>query len=361
MVSRSRCRTELTPISKRRICCGVDEYQTFGDTHIFLGPRPPLLWSWYLRAGVVRRRGHALLLRSSLVADLLESVAMRIRSIKPEFWNHPVMGRLPDSLQLLALGLLNYADDEGYFLGDPKLINAALRALRPHRSLPRMLSSLQNVQWIEQRYHAEMGHLCKVRAFSAHQRIDRPKPSTLNRYWNEAKPIEDSTIDRRSIAAGRAGKGRAGQGTDATNGRSRGQARGGRVAKKPEGAQQELPEIVPPTPPKPPRAKSEQEELYETFQADRKDHIEYVLELPFEPDKPATPMHINTAFKPIIEACGSVQQVKYLFEDWWESPFAAKQEPPFTFFTFSAVAVWRRLIEDKKKLDAEYREAKAAE
>jgi len=42
--------------------------------------------------------------------------------VKPEFWTHPVLGRQAPEVQLLALGLLNLADDEGYFLADSGLV-----------------------------------------------------------------------------------------------------------------------------------------------------------------------------------------------------------------------------------------------
>ena len=46
---------------------------------------------------------------------------MRIRTLKPEFWSHPVISRQSDAAKLLAIGLLNYADDEGYFYADARM------------------------------------------------------------------------------------------------------------------------------------------------------------------------------------------------------------------------------------------------
>ena len=62
---------------------------------------------------------------------------MRIRTIKPEFWSHPVMTRQDDATKLLALGLLNFADDEGYFYADAALIRSALRPLDDDSSIVR--------------------------------------------------------------------------------------------------------------------------------------------------------------------------------------------------------------------------------
>ena len=49
---------------------------------------------------------------------------MRIRTVKPEFWSHPVMVRQHDSVRLLAIALLNIADDEGYFVADHRQIRS---------------------------------------------------------------------------------------------------------------------------------------------------------------------------------------------------------------------------------------------
>ncbi|HBS0572930.1 TPA: DnaT-like ssDNA-binding domain-containing protein, partial [Klebsiella pneumoniae] len=46
----------------------------------------------------------------------------RIRTIKPEFWTDEDMAEVSEPACLLAIGLLNYADDEGYFNANPKLI-----------------------------------------------------------------------------------------------------------------------------------------------------------------------------------------------------------------------------------------------
>ena len=48
----------------------------------------------------------------------------RIRTIKPEFWRHEDLSALPADTHMLAAALLNYADDEGYFNANPKLVEA---------------------------------------------------------------------------------------------------------------------------------------------------------------------------------------------------------------------------------------------
>ena len=49
----------------------------------------------------------------------------RIRTIKPEFWQDEDLATLSEPALILAAGLLNHADDEGYFRAHPGLIKAA--------------------------------------------------------------------------------------------------------------------------------------------------------------------------------------------------------------------------------------------
>jgi DNA replication protein DnaT len=67
---------------------------------------------------------------------------MRIRTIKPEFWQHPVMSRLPYDTRILALGLLNLADDEGYFSADTDYIRGAVLFREDSSNVRRMLDEL---------------------------------------------------------------------------------------------------------------------------------------------------------------------------------------------------------------------------
>ncbi len=39
----------------------------------------------------------------------------RIRTIKPEFWSDEKLATVSEATLLVAIGLLNLADDEGYF------------------------------------------------------------------------------------------------------------------------------------------------------------------------------------------------------------------------------------------------------
>lgn len=51
---------------------------------------------------------------------------MRIRTIKPEFYQSETMARVPREVRDLAKGLINWSDDEGYFKSHPRLIAGSL-------------------------------------------------------------------------------------------------------------------------------------------------------------------------------------------------------------------------------------------
>lgn len=103
---------------------------------------------------------------------------MRIRTLKPEFWKHFRMAHLPAETRLLAIGLLNYADDEGYFRAHPSLIRGELMPYTEKSShIPKMLEALQSIGFLTlyNTDHGEpMGH---VTNFLEHQRINRPTAS----------------------------------------------------------------------------------------------------------------------------------------------------------------------------------------
>lgn len=132
---------------------------------------------------------------------------MRIRTVKPEFWTHPIMGRIDPNARLLALALLNYADDEGYFHADPVLVRAACCPfVDSSKMILGWLQLLQEKRWIELSDVTEHGVIGRVVNFSEHQRIDKPKDSPIKAYWF----VDESKTHPRSIqdASTLEGKGR---------------------------------------------------------------------------------------------------------------------------------------------------------
>jgi len=135
----------------------------------------------------------------------------RIRTVKPEFWSHAVMGRLDDASKCLAIALLNFADDEGYFFADPILVRNQCRPFDDDStSTRRALGTLVKSGWIIIKKDAQHGDIGKVVNFNAHQKIDRLTPSKIKTYFDSSKDRrvfdDDSTLDLGSRKVSRKGE-----------------------------------------------------------------------------------------------------------------------------------------------------------
>src|SRR5687767_12313921 len=99
----------------------------------------------------------------------------RIRTIKPEFWRHEALSSLPEATHMLAAALLNYADDEGYFNANPKLVQAECCPLRePSVTLHDSLLSLCKIGYLRFGVTPDGRRYGQIVAFGDHQRINRP-------------------------------------------------------------------------------------------------------------------------------------------------------------------------------------------
>lgn len=104
----------------------------------------------------------------------------RIRTIKPDFWRDEDLSALPEATHLLAAALLNYADDEGYFNANPRLIQAECCPLRePSVSIHESLNLLSNAKWLRLGADESGKRYGQIRTFVKHQRINRPTPSKI--------------------------------------------------------------------------------------------------------------------------------------------------------------------------------------
>lgn len=112
---------------------------------------------------------------------------MRIRTIKPEFWTSLDMAKVSEPALILAIGLLNYADDKGYFVADPRLIHGALTPLRQlSRPIMDCLKELTEVGFISLCTGTDGRPYGHVVNFLKHQNINRPKASRIASCWSEA-------------------------------------------------------------------------------------------------------------------------------------------------------------------------------
>lgn len=116
---------------------------------------------------------------------------MRIRTIKPGFWQSETIASLDDSARLVFIGLWNYVDDEGRGVDNPALVRAALFPLED-RSLDWINEVLGELALAGLLVRYEVGgkRLLAVRSFREHQKVNRPYPSTL-----PPPPITDRTVN----------------------------------------------------------------------------------------------------------------------------------------------------------------------
>lgn len=104
----------------------------------------------------------------------------RIRTIKPEFWTDERLSELPEATHILAAALLNYADDEGYFNANTKLVAAACCPLRePSVSVHDSLNSLARVGYLSLLSGKDGRTYGVIVNFAKHQRVNRPTPSKI--------------------------------------------------------------------------------------------------------------------------------------------------------------------------------------
>lgn len=104
----------------------------------------------------------------------------RIRTIKPDFWRDEDLSSVSPEAALLAIGLLNHADDEGYFNANPKLIEADVFPLRElSRSTTVLLTELSEIRYVELFRGIDGKQYGHIRSFSKHQVINKKNPSKI--------------------------------------------------------------------------------------------------------------------------------------------------------------------------------------
>jgi hypothetical protein len=109
---------------------------------------------------------------------------------------------ISETAAVVAIGLLNAADDEGRFLASPRPLECALFPMRPPaRPIADCLDELESVGFIR-RYQAEMDGrqvvIGLVTSFSRHQVIQRPQSSRL------APPPSDIDADTQAKSSSEA-------------------------------------------------------------------------------------------------------------------------------------------------------------
>lgn len=133
----------------------------------------------------------------------------RIRTIKPDFFTSLDMAKLSMEARLLFIGLWTHSDDEGRNQNEPRLIKAAIFPLDDQitaATVVDLMVELAGTGSIDL-YRDNNGRpLYQVRAWKAHQKIDKPSTSKYPSPNDPGCLPDDSTNVRVGLATERKGK-----------------------------------------------------------------------------------------------------------------------------------------------------------
>lgn len=105
---------------------------------------------------------------------------MRIRTVKPTFWKSETLASVSKESRLLAVALLNYADDEGYFMANEALIRGECFPFdEDSKSIRRGLQELSGIGYVALGKASDGQRIGRIPKFSEHQRVDKASPSKI--------------------------------------------------------------------------------------------------------------------------------------------------------------------------------------
>jgi len=120
----------------------------------------------------------------------------RIRTIKPEFWRNEALSSVSAEAALLAVGLLNHADDEGFFSANPKLVEADVFPLRELSSTTTvLLQELENIGYIALLDGRDGKKYGWIRKFGKHQVVNKKQPSKIKPLCELPEHYRSDTVE----------------------------------------------------------------------------------------------------------------------------------------------------------------------
>jgi hypothetical protein len=136
----------------------------------------------------------------------------RIRTVKPGFWKHEALSELPEATHMLACALLNYADDDGYFNANPKLVKAECCPLRePSVSIQDSLNQLSNIGWLRLGIGSDGRRYGHIVTFAEHQVINRKTESKIKDLkidWENSVSAHAQLTEPSHLEGNKEGKGK---------------------------------------------------------------------------------------------------------------------------------------------------------
>jgi hypothetical protein len=121
----------------------------------------------------------------------------RIRSLKPEFKTHPVVGRLSDRDLRLFISMITEADDEGRLVADTTQLRLLVWGFHPKvqpKHVEQALANLESAGLIRA-YIAFGVRYAEITGFKKHQRIQKPSASKIPPYQTTEGP-NSATVPR---------------------------------------------------------------------------------------------------------------------------------------------------------------------
>jgi hypothetical protein len=104
----------------------------------------------------------------------------RIRTIKPDFWRNRRMASVSELARLLAIALLNAADDHGYFEADCYLIRGEVFPyMEDPLRIQGALTELSGIGYVVLREASSGRQLGFIPGFKDHQVVNKPSKSRL--------------------------------------------------------------------------------------------------------------------------------------------------------------------------------------
>lgn len=143
---------------------------------------------------------------------------MRIRTVKPSFWKSETLAQVAKEYRLLAVALLNYADDEGYFMANEALIRGECFPFDENsKSIRGGLQELSRIGYIALGTSSDGQRLGRIPNFLEHQRIDKASPSKIK---EKTIAWDDSSSPPRTLQESSPPEVEVGNGSRKRNGRS---------------------------------------------------------------------------------------------------------------------------------------------
>lgn len=295
---------------------------------------------------------------------------MRIRSLKPEFWVHPVMARLPAETQLMAIAIICWSDDHGYFEADPRAIRGAVMPYRDSlKTIERDLKRLAEVGFIEVRETPKHGRVGRLPKWRSHQKVSHPSDSNLLPHFTD--PASREAFRNDSGAApepfhddrkGEEGKGSGEEGKGGEGKAPAGKRSGKSTTRKP--TTQAVLEVVPPPPTPEPKTPTLVQRVHAHFAEGRDIRCRRELSLPEVPpdDAPnwarsAAVVGAWASFNPLDDAEAGEAFALVLVDAYLKDPYWAGAThrdtgapQPYPWNALLSEKVWRPLAE---RLDRE--------